>query len=302
MKNELSDGLDVAQRTEALLGEGPAWDSDRHLLLWVDVTNRLVHQWNPATGEREGLAIDPFPTALAPWKPGHLALAGAMGFGDLDLAAGSVHVLAGVDGVEPRSHLNDARCDAAGRYWGGTIAYYPSPGAGKLYRLDPDGSLHVVLEGLTISNGLGWSPDNRVMYLVDSFAALDAFDFDLERGRIARRRPLVQVSASEGVMDGMTVDEEGYLWVAMFGGGSVRRYAPDGRLVSEITLPVTHPTSCVFGGTTLADLYITSARQDQHGPMDEARLAKQPLAGSVFHLRPGVAGMRTHAYGAGVTP
>src|SRR5262249_9118890 len=129
---------------------------------------------------------------------------------------------------------------------------------------------------LHIPNGLGWSPDNRVMYLIDSYAALYAFDFDLEEGSITRQHALIEVPAAEGLLDGMTVDQEGYLWVALFGGGCVRRYTPGGTLVSEITLPVTHPTSCAFGGPTLEDLYITSARQDERGPMDESRLQNQP--------------------------
>jgi sugar lactone lactonase YvrE len=298
MKSDLSRKVDVAQRIGAALGEVPAWDAARQVLIWVDVPNRVVHPWHPATGRDEPVAVDRFVGAAVPWRPGHLALAVSGGFGDLDLASRAFTLFASIEAADRPSLMNDAKCDAAGRYWGGTIALDLAPGAGKLYRLDLDGSIHVLREGLHISNGLGWSPDNRVMYHIDSYAcALDAFDFDLEQGTMSGRRRLIEVPASEGLMDGMTVDEEGYLWVALFGGSAVRRFAPTGEPVDHIDLPVTHPTSCVFGGPDLRDLYITSARQDEHGPMDPARLARQPLAGSVFHVRPGVRGLPTQAFG-----
>lgn len=297
MNSDRSRMVEVAQHAEASLGEGPAWDESRELLIWVDITNRRVHQWNPATGRDEVIAVDRFVGAAVPWKRGHIALAVADGFGDLDSTTGSFAMLGPLTPTDKPSRMNDAKCDGAGRYWGGTIALDLSPGAGKLYRLDLEGSVDVMLDGLHISNGLGWSPDNRVMYLIDSFAyTLYAFDFDLESGSIADRRPLIEVPEADGVMDGMTVDGEGCLWVAIFGGSEVRRYKPDGELIDRIAMPVTHPTSCVFGGLDLADLYITSARQDVNGPMDEAQLTKQPLAGSVFHLRPGVIGLPTNPF------
>jgi sugar lactone lactonase YvrE len=297
MTRELSRDLDVAQRIEASLGEVPAWDAERQVLIWVDVTNRVVHQWDPATDRDEAVAVDAFVGAAMPWKPGHLALAAAGGFGDLDLASGAFEVFAPLPAPDRPSLMNDAKCDGLGRFWGGTIALDLSPGGGRLHRLDLDGTVRVVLEGLHISNGLGWSPDHRVMYLVDSFAGLFAFDFDIEQGTIARRRLLIDVPRSQGLMDGLTVDEEGHIWVAMFGGSSVRRYTAEGELVSEIPLPVTHPTSCVFGGRDLDALYITSARQDENGPLDESRLADQPLAGSVLRVEPGVRGLPTRSFG-----
>jgi sugar lactone lactonase YvrE len=296
MNRQLSRDLEVAQRIEASLGEVPVWDAERQVLIWVDVTNRIVHQWSPATDRDEAMTVDGFVGAAVPWKPGHLALATADGFGDLDLASGAFEVFARLPTPERPSLMNDAKCDGLGRYWGGTIALDLSAGAGKLYRLDLDGTIQILLEGLHISNGLGWSPDNRVMYLVDSFDAMFAFDFDMDEGTITRQRRLIEVPRSEGVMDGLTVDQEGHIWVAIFGGSSVRRYTAAGELVAEIPLPITHPTSCVFGGPDLEDLYITTARQDENGPMDASRLINQPLAGSVFRVRPGVPGLPTHSF------
>jgi sugar lactone lactonase YvrE len=289
---------DLAQRIDAALGEVPAWDAVRQLLIWVDIRNQVVHQWHPASARDDSIAVDARVGAAMPWRPGHLALAVAEGFGDLDLATGAFELLAPLPPADRPSLMNDAKCDRRGRYWGGTIALDLAPGAGKLYRLDLDGSVHVLHEGLHISNGLGWSPDDREMYLIDSFACvLFAFDFDVETGAIARQRKVIEVPPNEGLMDGLTVDQEGHIWVAMFGGSAIRCYAANGKLVSKISLPVTHPTSCVFGGPDLEDLFITTARQDENGPLDAARLATQPLAGSVLHAKPGVRGLPTRSFG-----
>jgi sugar lactone lactonase YvrE len=178
--------VEVAQRIDAMLGEVPAWDSARDVLIWVDVANRTVHQWHPHSQQDEPISVDAFVGAAVPGRPGHLALAVAGGFGDLDLTSGAFKLLATLNEMDRPSLMNDAKCDAAGRYWGGTIALDLSPGAGKLYRLDLDGSVAVMLDGLHISNGFGWSPDNRTMYHIDTLAyALDAFDFDLERGALS---------------------------------------------------------------------------------------------------------------------
>ena len=177
--------------------------------------------------------------------------------------------------------MNDGACDAQGRFWAGTIAYDESPGAGTLYRLELDGSCTTVLSGLTISNGIGWSPDGATMFLADSGTSrVDAFDFDASSGDISRRRTIVAIQEPGVAPDGLTVDEDGGIWVALWGGGAVRRYRPDGALLTVVPLPVDRPTSCVFGGPDRSTLFVTTARQG----LDDEALSRQPHAGRVFRI------------------
>jgi sugar lactone lactonase YvrE len=175
----------------------------------------------------------------------------------------------------------ESACDPQGRFWAGTMAYDEAPGAGVLYRLELDGSCTTVLTGLTISNGIGWSPDGATMYLADSGTGLvEAFDFDGATGDLSQRRTLVRIQQPGAVPDGLTVDQEGGIWVALWGGGAVQRYGPDGALLAMLRLPVDQPTSCAFGGPELATLFVTSARAG----LDEAALDRQPHAGHLFRF------------------
>jgi sugar lactone lactonase YvrE len=174
--------------------------------------------------------------------------------------------------------MNDGACDPQGRFWAGSMALDETPGAGSLYRLDPDGDVTVVQRGLTIANGLGWSPDGTTMYHADSGAGtVTAYDFDGARGEI--ERPRVAVRPEHGAPDGLTVDEEGMLWVALFGGSAVVRYDPEGRELARVPLPVSQATSCAFVGTRL---FITTAARDVAGA--------EPDAGRVFAADAGVSG------------
>lgn len=279
--------VELVLDARADLGEGPRWDSRRQRLLWVDIMRGRVHAFTPSTGACRNFAVGRPVGALACATDGTLVLAVAGGFAHLDLDAGRFEMLAAVEADRPQNRMNDGACDGAGRFWAGTMALDEGPGAGALYRLDPDLTVHTMLTGVTISNGLDWSPDGRVMYYVDSpTRRIDAFDFDTSTGAIANRRTLVDVPADAGVPDGLTVDAAGFVWLALWGGAALRRYAPDGTLERVVPLPVTHPTSCAFGGTALDELYVTSARR----PLTAEEKARQPQAGGVFRLRPGVAG------------
>jgi sugar lactone lactonase YvrE len=180
--------------------------------------------------------------------------------------------------------LNEGATDPDGRFYCGSMAYDMTPGAGRLYRLDPSGEVSVVLPSVTCSNGLAWSPDRATAYYVDSMThRIDAFDYDRTSG-LTGRRPFVTVPDGHGLPDGLTVDREGGVWVAFFGGSAVRRYGADGAIEEVLDLPVTQVTACTFGGPELDELYITTSRQ-------EVPDAEQPEAGSVFRARPGVAGL-----------
>jgi sugar lactone lactonase YvrE len=194
---------------------------------------------------------------------------------------GSVRELAQPDAGRTDVRMNDGACDAAGRFWAGTMAYDESPGAGALHRLELDGSCTTVLTGLTISNGIGWSPDGATMFLADSGTRrVDAFDFEPDSGDITRRRTIVAIDEPGVAPDGLTVDEDGCLWVALWGGGAVRRYAPDGTPLTTLPFPVDRPTSCAFGGPDRSTLFVTTARDG----LDDEALSRQPDAGRVFRV------------------
>ncbi len=237
--------------------------------------------------------------AVAPAAGGGYVLAAASGFVFLD-ESGDVVELAQPEAGRGHVRMNDGACDPQGRFWAGTMAYDESPGAGVLYRLELDGTCTTIKDGLTISNGIGWSPDGTVMYLSDSgTATVDAFDFDPVTGDIRDPRTIVQIADAGVAPDGLTVDRAGDIWVAAWGGGEVRRYSPGGSLLATITMPVDRPTSCAFGGSEGATLFITTAREG----LDETAMARQPDAGRVFRVEGlGVTGAPCLPYRGTTTP
>jgi sugar lactone lactonase YvrE len=229
-------------------------------------------------------------------------LAAGQGFLFVD-EADSVRELAQPEAGHVDVRMNDGACDPQGRFWAGTMAYDESPGAGTLYRLELDGMCSTMLTGLTISNGIGWSPDGRTMYLSDSGAGLvEAFDFDGATGAIGGRRTLVYIDQPGMAPDGLAVDEEGDIWVALYGGWAVNRYGPEGSLRATLDIPVAQTTSCAFGGDDRRTLFVTTGRER----LDEAALEGQPDAGRVFAVSgldargPGVAPYRGQVAPAGV--
>lgn len=266
------------------LSEGPRWDEERQELLWVDILGRGFHR---ATLAPDGspdrvrsMALDRHVGAVAPVAGGGYVLAAGQGFLFVD-DDGSVRELAQPEAGNAHVRMNDGACDPQGRFWAGTMAYDETPGAGTLYRLELDGGCSTVLIGMTISNGIGWSPDGATMYLSDSGTGLvEAFDFDGDTGGIDGRRTLVQVDRPGAAPDGLTVDEEGDVWVGLYGGWAVERYRPDGSLRETVEIPAAQATSCAFGGPDLRTLFVTTGRER----LDEAALERQPDAGRVFSV------------------
>ena len=280
----MSHEIEVVIAAGAELGEGPVWDARSSRIAWVDITAKRIHLTDPLSGATETIEVPLAVGAVAPRAVGGFVAALQDGFwvvGD-----GSAERIATIAEARPGLRFNDGKCDPAGRFWAGTMAHAAPPGAGGLYRLDRDGSATLVLDGVTISNGLAWSQDGRTMYYIDTpTQRIDAFSYILETGEIGDRRPEVHIPPEAGAPDGMTVDVEGGLWVALWGGGAVHRYL-NGRLDRVIELPVSQPTSCCFGGADMDELYITSAWE---GLPPGERVA-QPLAGALFRVRPGVRG------------
>jgi sugar lactone lactonase YvrE len=282
----------VAVTTEqAVLGEGARWDERYRELLRVDILEGRVFRDRV---DDDG-ALMPVRSYDVPGTVGAVApvdgddgwiLAAGRGFVHLRPDGSLRTVLADV--VDEGTRMNDAACDPQGRFWAGTLADDHHEGGGALYRLDGSGHVEVVLRDLTISNGLGWSPDGRTMYLVDSGPRLvHAFAFDGADGTVSDGRVLVSVPEEVGSPDGMTVDASGDLWVAVYGGGRVQRYAPDGELREVLEVPAEQSTCCAFGGPDLRCLYVTTATENW---TDEQRRA-DPAAGVVYRFETDAAGV-----------
>ena len=274
----------VACTTEQTqLGEGVRWDDRRAELLRVDIMAGRVYR----DRVQDDGALVPVRTYELPWTVGMIApIAGDEGW---LLGAGRGFVYLAPDGAQrtvvevspPATRMNDGACDPQGRFWAGALADDHHVGGGSFYRLDQTGRIEQVLDGLTIPNGVGWSQDGRTMYLVDSGPrVVHAFTFDPERGSISAGRILITVAEDVGSPDGMTVDAAGDLWVAIYGGGQVQRYSPDGVLRQVLTVPARQSTCCAFGGPGLHRLYVTTATENW---TDEQRKA-EPAAGLVYRL------------------
>jgi len=273
---------------KATLGEGPCWDARRQSLYWVDIEESKLHVYDPAKREDRAISVGQPIGAVVTRRSGGVLLALQQGFYAFDPDTETLEHLHNPEPHLPENRFNDGKCDPAGRFWAGTMAMSEEPIRGNLYCLDTDLTVHKKVEAVSISNGLAWSPDERLMYYVDSpTRVVTAFDYDKASGEIANRRVVIQIPDGMGYPDGMSIDEEGMLWIALWDGAMVGRWNPaNGELLGKIPLPVSRPTSCVFGGENLDELYITSARSR----LDEETLAAQPLAGGIFKCRPGVRG------------
>ncbi|MFW6171804.1 MAG: SMP-30/gluconolactonase/LRE family protein [Planctomycetota bacterium] len=287
--------VDVVVDARAELGEGPVWDSRSECLFWVDIEAGKLHAHEPRGEPDRVWDVGCKVGAAVPREvPGEMILATAHGFELFDLNTSRKTRVADPESDLPDNRFNDGKCDSEGRFWAGTMSMVRQPGAASLYVLSTDRVVQKVFDGVTTSNGLDWSPDQRSMYYIDTpTMKVRKFDFDSLSGTIADERVVVEFPDGVGRPDGMTVDAEGMLWIAHWDGGRVSRWNPDtGKLLDMVRLPVNRVTSCAFGGSDLKTLFVTTAR---HG-LDEAALAQQPHAGSLFAVRPGVGGRIANRY------
>jgi sugar lactone lactonase YvrE len=279
--------VEMVLPARAAVGEGPVWDERTNTLVWVDIMNNSVHVFDPVSGADRAVDVGQPVGAAALRERGGLVLALRDGFAVMDADLGDLHWVARVEDDTPTNRMNDGKCDAAGRFWAGTMSFQEQPRLGALYRLDPDYRVTRMLTDVTLSNGMDWAADNRHMYYIDSTTQkVDIFDFDLEHGELGERHVAIGIPKEVGLPDGMTLDTEGGIWLALHGSGTVRRFTPDGQLDRIVRVPAKQVTCCAFGGPDYSDLYITSMT---YGQSPEA-LADQPLAGSLFRTRPGVRG------------
>lgn len=279
---------------KATLGEGPAWDSKTQTLYWLDILEKRIY-----AGSRILAQLDDLIGCLAPCKNGHLILAlsraeGRLSFADLDPGTSQLTVLASLDSEPPANRFNDGKCDPAGRFLAGTMDMNEKYPIGSLYSFDGKETTRL-LDGITISNGLAWSPDHKTFYYIDTpTREVKAFDYDLGTGQIANPRDAICFRESFGWPDGMTSDTEGNLWIAMWGGAQVTKWNPNsGIMLGQVSIPALHISSCVFGGKEMNELYVTSARAG----MSAADLKKYPLSGGLFKVITNVVGMPTFEFG-----
>jgi len=293
MAGTMTDG---ARRLEAELvldgrwelGEGPIWDTREAELVWVDIMGDAVLRWRPGDERARALPTPLDIGSVAVRRGGGYVAALADGFWVVDAGSTEWRPFARVEADRPDLRFNDGKCDPTGRFLAGSMAYDKRAGAGGFYRLDPDGTVEQLLDGITISNGLTWTADGRTLYYIDTpTRTIDVFDYDLPTGALSDRRPhLVLPDGEPGSLDGMTMDTDGGLWVALWNGSKVVRFAPGGGVDVVVDLPVSHVTSCIFGGPDLTDLYITCAWSE----LTDDERAAEPHAGSLFRVRPGVRG------------
>ncbi|PJJ59756.1 SMP-30/gluconolactonase/LRE family protein [Hymenobacter chitinivorans] len=283
----------VVLPAQAQLGEGALWNPLDQRLYWVDIEGQALHIFDPATGLDRQLPTHSRVGTVVPAGPDSVLVALQNGIHRLNTVTGEMTCL--VDPLhDPKLRFNDGKCDPAGRFWVGTLDRSSRPHHATLYRLDPDGSLHTMLTGVTISNGLVWTPDRRTMYYVDTpTQTVQAFDYDHATGAITNGRVAVRIPDAEGSPDGMTLDADGHLWIALWGGAQVGCYDPaTGHKLGAVPVPALHTSSCAFGGPELKTLFITSARQD----LTPAQLAQYPLSGNIFATEPGAVGLPADVY------
>jgi sugar lactone lactonase YvrE len=272
----------------ALLGEGPLWDEAEQALYWVDIKGRQVHRFDPRTGDDRSWTTREEVGSLAVRTNGGLVLALRSGFHFFDPRSGATTLVVRPEPDRPENRLNDGKPDRRGRFWAGSMHDPETRESGALYRLDPDGSCHRMIDGFVCSNALCWSPDGRTMYHACTIArTVWAWESDPATGAIANRRVFARLQDGPGAPDGATVDAEGFLWLAHWNGWRLTRFDPAGRVERVVPLPVQRPTCPAFGGPGLDVLYVTSATIG----LSPAELAEQTWAGGVLALDPGVRGL-----------
>ena len=280
----------------AALGEGPIWDDEREVLYWVDIVGNLLNVYDPQKQENQAYDIGQSVGTVVPTQePGKLMLALQDGFATYELEKQTVTFLQDPEAHLPGNRFNDGKCDPAGRFWAGTMASSAQGKQGSLYCLDTDGQVRKMLGDIGISNGLAWSLDGSLMYYIDTnTSAVRAFDFDMASGEISNSKIIIEVPKSMGFPDGMTIDAEGMLWIALWGGGQVGRWNPhDGKLLQSVACPVSRTTACAFGGKALDTLYITSAAVG----LSEEERQREPHAGGLFAVQPGCQGVAAYRFG-----
>lgn len=284
--------IDAVFDVECELGEGPVWLPESSELVWVDIVAGRIHRVRPGTDQTSVIQLPHMVGAVASAAGGKLVAATEDGFSEIG-TAGVERTLNRLLGDQPDIRMNDGKCDPAGRFVAGTTSLSGAPGSGALCRLEDDGSVTKILDGLSVSNGLAWSADGMKLFHIDTpRQAITVWNYHPDNALDGEPAVLVDTKGLSGVPDGMTIDREGNLWVAFWNGHAVRCFSPTGDLLDEISLPVSRPTSCTFGGEDLRTLYITTARFG----LEPEELDREAWAGRILSCRPGATGLAPTAW------
>lgn len=278
------------------LGEGPLWHLDDQCVYWVDIIGQRIYQYSPTSRETKSYEVDQPVGVIVPTATAGQFMCGMKdGFSIFDTATGTKQRVFDPEAHLPDNRFNDGKCDAAGRFWAGTMHMEAALHAGSLYCLDPELGCRQVLTDVTISNGIAWSLDGATMYYIDTATSeVSAYAYDMTNGSISDRRTVVAIPQEEGSPDGMTIDAEGMLWIALWGGSQVIRVNPaTGERLARVEVPASQVTSCAFGGEQLDELYITTAAVG----LNASELAEEPLAGGLFRIKTDVRGTEVQRYG-----
>ena len=285
----------LALKTDAKLGEGAFWNYKTQEFYWVDIQGKQLHIYNPNTTINRSFSTPSQIGTVVPGAEHEAIIALEDGVYQMNTQTGAISLFAAIEEDIPENRFNDGKCDPAGRLWVGSMGLQEKQPVGKLYMIDSDGRVTPQLTNITVSNGIVWSADQATMYYIDTpTKQIRAFDYEVSTGAISNERIAVEVSTSLGFPDGMAIDIEGMLWVAMWKGSVVARFNPHtGALISKIEVPALNVTACAFGGEKLDTLYITTARV----AMTTEERIQFPDAGSIFMALPGVPGVESTFFG-----
>ncbi|HXH99609.1 MAG TPA: SMP-30/gluconolactonase/LRE family protein [Sphingobacteriaceae bacterium] len=272
--------LEIAVNHSSLLGEGPVWDANRGVIVWVDILNGEIHEFSPDQKIHKIVKVHQNIGSIALCKDGNFLAALKNGFAFVNRENGDVTMIVNPEDHLPFNRFNDGKCDPAGRFWAGTMSLNEELNAGCVYAIEKDLTVKKKIDQVSIANGMAWNLDHTTFYFIDTPThEIVAYQYDKETGSISDKKTLVSIPKEDGFPDGMTIDNEGMLWIAHWNGWQVTRWNPDtGEKLYNIPLPVSRVTSCTFGGENLEDLYITSAKVG----LSDSELLDQPLAGSLF--------------------
>ncbi len=291
-----SDKAELVLDTKSELGEGAIWNYKTGELIWVNIKGEILNFYNPKTESNREMFTGQMIGTVVPAESGKVMVALQNGIYSYDPDSGAKKLIVDPEADKPDNRFNDGKCDPAGRFWVGTMSLVGAKNAGALYRLDADSTIHKMIDGVGISNGIVWSADKTKMYYIDTpTRKVMGYDYDNETGDISNPKVAVEIPDGIGYPDGMTIDKKDNLWVALWGGSAVACFNPEnGELLRKIEVPAKNVTSCAFGGDDLGTLYITTAREST----SDEDLERFPHAGGVFKVRPGVKGVKAHFFNA----
>lgn len=270
----------VLLECNCLLGEGPIWDSTSNTLSWVDILKGTIHEYTFSNKVHSIIPVNDMVSAITHCENGDYLAALKEGLAYIDRESYNINYLTNPEKHLPNNRFNDGKCDSFGRFWIGSMSLDEEPKVGSLYSFDKSKKVVKQISDVSISNGMAWTTDTKTMYYIDTpTRQVCAYDFDIVTASLSNKRIVINIPVDEGYPDGMTIDKEGNLWIAHWGGWQITRWNPEnGKKMNSIKLPVSRVTSCTFGGKDLTNLYITSASVG----LSAKEMSKQPLAGSVF--------------------